>query len=308
MNKRIHINPILKKDMLVSSRSAKMIVTITLINSLFACIVAMVLLSGMSSYGQFQSYYTSIISIFPILALCELGVISLVMPVLTATSISGERERQTLEIMLTTPVRPVSIVVGKIASATATTVMYVIASMPFLAIAFMVGGLGWSALFKFIGAVLFVDIYVGSFGVYFSGKKRTSVSATIATIAMIAAIIILTVVAAAVLTNYTYTYNSYTDTYTSYNYAVINIQDTVLLFNPACWILEMFVKLFYNESVFDVLSFPDKTAYGQFVTSHFIGLSIAANLVVVVLLVWLASRKVVTGGKRRKKRRKGAEL
>lgn len=307
MNKRIHINPILKKDMLVSSRSVKMVVTITLINSLFACIVAAVLLSGASS-RLFQSYYTNIISIFPILALCELGVISLVMPVLTATSISGERERQTLEIMLTTPVKPVSIVIGKIASATATTVMYVIASMPFIAIAFMVGGLGWSALFKFIGAVLFVDIYVGSFGVYFSSKKRTSVSATISTIAMIAAIIILTIIAAAVLNDLTYTYNSYTDTYTSYNYAAINIQDTVLLFNPACWIFEMFLRLFYNESVLDALSFPDKTDYGQFVISHFVGMSIVANLMVVVLLVWLASRKVVTGGKRRKKRRKGAEL
>lgn len=306
MSKHIHINPILKKDMIVSARNARMAVTITLINLLALIVVGVAFLSGYDS--TFSDNYYAIVTIFPVLAFCELAVVSLVIPVLTATSISGERERQTLDIMLTTTVKPVSIVLGKLLSAVAVTLMYVVSSLPFLAIAFMVGGLNWSDLFRFVGAVVFVGIYAGSFGIFYSCRKRTSVSATIATIAMIAAIIILTVVAAAVLTNYTYTYNSYTDTYTSYNYAVINIQDTVLLFNPACWILEMFVKLFYNESVFDVLSFPDKTAYGQFVTSHFIGLSIAANLVVVVLLVWLASRKVVTGGKRRKKRRKGAEL
>ena len=85
---------------------------------------------------------------FPVLAVCELCIIGLIVPIITSTSISGERERQTLEIMLTTPVRPISIVAGKLLSAVATTAMYVIATLPFMAVAFIVGGMDCSNILE----------------------------------------------------------------------------------------------------------------------------------------------------------------
>ena len=180
MARRTIINPILKKDILVNARSARMVVTITLINCLFALVVGMLFMTSRGS--AYQVYYSNIAQMFPVLAVCELCIIGLIVPIITSTSISGERERQTLEIMLTTPVRPISIVAGKLLSAVATTAMYVIATLPFMAVAFIVGGMGWDELFKYLGMVLFIDIYVGSIGIFYSCVKRTSVSAAISTI------------------------------------------------------------------------------------------------------------------------------
>lgn len=305
MNKRLHINPILKKDMLISSRNAKMVVTMTLINALCALIVAGVFLSVSSS--SFQEYYSSVVDIFLLLAICELGVIGLVVPVITATSITGERERQTLEIMLTTPIKPFSIVLGKVASATVMTLMYVTASMPFLAIAFMVGGLSWSAMFKFIGIIIFTDIYVGSFGVFYSSIRRTSVSAAISAIATILAIIILTFVAATMLEGITYTYNYHTGI-TDYNLAVINIESTLLVINPVVWMVDVFMKIFYQESIFSYWSYTVHGSYSRFISEQIVPVSLIVNMSIAALLLWLASRGVATGRKKKRKRGKRTEM
>lgn len=156
MTKTTLINPILRKDALVNARSPKMIIVVTMINCLFAIIASVAF--AMSFGSGYQAYYSYIVKLFPILGGCELAIICMVLPVMTATSIAGERERQTLEIMLTTPVRSFSIIAGKLASAMVTTFMYVVATLPFLAVSFVVGGLGWKSLFEFIGIVLYVDI------------------------------------------------------------------------------------------------------------------------------------------------------
>ena len=161
MTKTTLINPILRKDALVNARSPKMIIVVTMINCLFAIIASVAF--AMSFGSGYQAYYSYIVKLFPILGGCELAIICMVLPVMTATSIAGERERQTLEIMLTTPVRSFSIIAGKLASAMVTTFMYVVATLPFLAVSFVVGGLGWKSLFEFIGIVLYVDIYIGIF-------------------------------------------------------------------------------------------------------------------------------------------------
>lgn len=306
MNRRLQMNPILKKDMLISSRNAKMVIAITLINLICTLVVAGVLISASANYS-FQEYYSSVVDIFLLLAICELCVISLVVPIITATSITGERERQTLEIMLTTPVRPFSVVIGKVASATATTLMYVIASMPFLDIAFMVGGLSWSALLKFVGIVVFVDIYVGAFGVFFSSIRRTSVSATISTIAAIAAIVILTFVVSGTLEMFASTYDYRTDT-TTYNMAVVNIENTLWAINPVVWIIDVFTKIFYHESVSTYWYSTTRGEYSRFIKEHLALVSVIVNMAISVLLLWLASRRVATGSRRKRKRSKRAEM
>ena len=56
-------------------------------------------------YSQFLDLYTFVSSI-------EFIMLLFIMPALTASSISGERERQTLELMLTTTMEPRDMVLG----------------------------------------------------------------------------------------------------------------------------------------------------------------------------------------------------
>ena len=62
-----------------------------------------------------------------------------IMPALTSASISGERERHTLELMFTTKIRPVDIVIGKLASAFTHLMILVFSSIPVLMLTFIYG-------------------------------------------------------------------------------------------------------------------------------------------------------------------------
>ena len=243
----------------------------------------------MTSRGSaYQVYYSNIAQMFPVLAVCELCIIGLIVPIITSTSISGERERQTLEIMLTTPVRPISIVAGKLLSAVATTAMYVIATLPFMAVAFIVGGMGWDELFKYLGMVLFIDIYVGSIGIFYSCVKRTSVSAAISTIVTIATVVFLSCAIGKVFESMMYMSDG---SRKAVCYAV----------NPAIWIAENFVRLLENESVVETMTGYGK--YTNFVVDHMAVISVCVNLAASFVLLKVASVKLVKGSRKRKKSR-----
>lgn len=283
MSKRMSINPILKKDILVNSRTPKMIISITLINCLFTIIAATAF--AMSSGSGYQMYYSYIVKLFPILGGCELGIISMVLPVMTSTSISGERERQTLELMLTTPVKPSQIVLGKLASAMATTFMYMIATLPFLAVSFVVGGLGWKALLEFIGVVVYVDIYIGSFGMFYSCARRTSVSAAISTIITVVAIVLITYIGGSVLLSAMYMTDS-VDMYKVYQAGVM----TCYTINPFVWIWDFAQQTFYARTVLPSLEQAGR--YTMFMHDHITLISVIMNMAVASVMLRLASIKL----------------
>lgn len=192
MKKKFRMNPILRKEMMVNSRSIKMSFAIMGINAFLAFIVLVVMFStNMSkSYGGYD--YSALSYLFPVLGCIECGLISLIVPIITSGSISGERERQTLDIMLTTPVSPFSIALGKLQSAMMVVMMYMITSVPVMAIAFVLGGMSWSALIGLFVMLLSIGIYVGSVGVFCSSVVKKSVLATILTIVIGFAIIFAT--------------------------------------------------------------------------------------------------------------------
>ena len=68
-----------------------------------------------------------------------------IMPALTSASISGERERHTLELMFTTKIRPVEIVVGKLMSAFSQLMILVVSSLPILMLTFIYGSISFAS-------------------------------------------------------------------------------------------------------------------------------------------------------------------
>ncbi len=116
---KLRLNPIVKKDLQVAARSMRISWGLFAYEALLAMafLLALSIIQGMHGYLGGGNVYASLIYLFPVLAITQIGIVSLVMPILTASSISGERERQTLDLMLTTCMSPFSIVVGKVVSA-----------------------------------------------------------------------------------------------------------------------------------------------------------------------------------------------
>ena len=101
------------------------------------------------------------------------------MPGLTAGSITGERERQTLVPLQVTLLKPRSIVLGKIASSLAFVVLMLIATAPLLAVSFILGGITTGAVAKGLVMIFATAILLACLSVCFSTMLRRSQSATV---------------------------------------------------------------------------------------------------------------------------------
>lgn len=176
------INPILKKELRVDTRSMRLSWLLMAINLLLAVIVILVMsfVEQEAVTGKYD--YRGLANLFPVLAIVECIVLSLLIPVMTSGAISGERERKTLDIMLTTPMKPWSIVLGKLESVLALVMLFVISGLPILAVPFIYGGMSWKRLVQYIFLLLFLGIYIGSVGIFCSSVMKRSMLAAVLTI------------------------------------------------------------------------------------------------------------------------------
>lgn len=98
-------------------------------------------------------------------------------PLATASSISLEREKQTLDLLMVTPIPSFAIVVGKLLSALAWVFLLIAASVPLMAIVFVYGGVGPDALISGYLVLIAVALGLGALGLLCSSVvKRTTVA------------------------------------------------------------------------------------------------------------------------------------
>ena len=120
-------------------------------------------------------------TLFIFLAVLQMILVAFVAPGLTAGTISGERERQTLNILLTTHLSPWKIVLSKMTASLSFITLLVFATLPLYAIVFLYGGVSPSQLLTVFGYYLMCMILFGSIGMFCSAwVKRTGVSTVLA--------------------------------------------------------------------------------------------------------------------------------
>lgn len=121
------------------------------------------------------------------------GMMSLVLflvPAFTASSVAGERTRQTLIPVQMTSLGPLDIVLGKALAAIAFTVLLVVAAAPMLSVAFLVGGVTVADLLSGLGILLLTAVLLGSVGIMLSSVFRSVQAATVLTYGFVALIVI----------------------------------------------------------------------------------------------------------------------
>ena len=125
--------------------------------------------------------------IFAGLLLLQTLLILILAPAFTTGAISQEREKQTLDLLVTTPISSLSIVLGKLFSALAWAFLLVVASIPLTAMVFVFGGVGPEDLFRGY-IVLLVEVFgLGCVGLFFSALLKRTLAATIATYSVVLA-------------------------------------------------------------------------------------------------------------------------
>ncbi len=110
-----------------------------------------------------------------------LGLVLFLVPAFTASAIAGERTRQTLIPVQMTTLSPLNIVLGKSLAAIAFTLLLVILAAPILAVAFLIGGVGFGAIFKGLGMIVLTAVMLGAGGIMFSALFKKVQSAIVVT-------------------------------------------------------------------------------------------------------------------------------
>ena len=124
------------------------------------------------------------------LALIQLLVLSFVVPGLTAGTISGERERQTLSVLLTMPLSSGGIILSKWCASLAFVFLLIIASLPLYTAVFLFGGISPGELLYTFLHLLVTVCFLGGRGIFFSSLIRRTGVAMVTTYGAVALILV----------------------------------------------------------------------------------------------------------------------
>lgn len=172
-------NPVYKREMTISSRSIRVPVIMMIFNSILA-LVALLNMYSMASQVKVTAeiQYSSFLDLYVFVASIEFMMLFFIMPALTSGSISGERERQTLNLMLSTQMTPSQIVIGKLLSSMVNMALLVVSSFPVVSLVFVYGGIRVRDLFLLLLLYSSVALLSASLGLCFSAVCRRSTIAT----------------------------------------------------------------------------------------------------------------------------------
>lgn len=132
-------NPLLNKEFRQRMRTNRAPIVVT------GYLVAMAALTFFMLYENVQGQFALLLparseQVFLVVSLLQMVVVAFLTPAFAAGSISGERERRTLAVLLTTPLSPVEILAGKILSSSALLALLVVVTLPLYSLVFLFGG------------------------------------------------------------------------------------------------------------------------------------------------------------------------
>jgi len=111
----------------------------------------------------------------------ELFLVTFIAPAFTAGAISGERERQTYDLLRTTLLPEGPFVMGKLFSALAYIFLLLLAAIPLQSLSFILGGTDVPDMVIAIVTLFVLAIFLGTLGVYFSARLKRTLPASVAT-------------------------------------------------------------------------------------------------------------------------------
>ena len=180
----MRINPVLEKDLKTKLRGWRT----TILICCYVILLSGILILYFAGNNIFFNPYDyrgfnprMAIDAYNIIITVQFGLLFLVVPAITATSISSERERQTLDLMLVTKTPVIKIIIGKIMVSLAHIMLLLIASMPVVGVVFFIGGIGFVDIAKLMLFYALTALFVASSGVFFSTLFKRNIVAIITT-------------------------------------------------------------------------------------------------------------------------------
>ena len=116
---------------------------------------------------------------FIVLSMLQLFLVVFIVPGLTGPAIAGERDRQTLDLLLSTQVSALWIVLGKILASLSYIFLLLLAALPLFSMAFLFGGVSPGQIALAFVISLVSALTLGAIGVFLSVLIRRGPTATV---------------------------------------------------------------------------------------------------------------------------------
>ena len=172
-------NPVFEKEIKKNTRSVRISWIVFGCNLLLGAI-ALICFFGESSIRGYMTpaSYTMPMRCYMIMAYLLFFLMLLTIPLVAGASISLEREKRTLDLLLTTHLNPWKIIIGKLEASLSIIFVIAFSAMPALSLITVFGGVGLLDLLVLVAILLVSGVFVGSIGIFCSVMfKRTTVAA-----------------------------------------------------------------------------------------------------------------------------------
>lgn len=177
------LNPVMLKELRGRMRGARAFVVLTVYLGLMSGLTALLYLvytpasraTGSAAAGEVgRVLFMGIVGI-------ELMLIIFIAPAFTAGAITGERERQTYDLLQTTLLSSSSFVIGKLESALSYVLLLLLAAIPLQSIAFLFGGVTELEIILSFVILTVTGVALGTIGIYFSAAASRTLAASVRT-------------------------------------------------------------------------------------------------------------------------------
>ena len=184
----MRVNPVLRNESKIAVRSIKF----TLMIFAYIAVLSIAVMIYYSSVNEaiFSNglYLQSSKLFYVVMAIGQAVLLLFIVPALSSTSICSEREKQTLDILLSSKLTPLQIIIGKVSASSLRVIILIISTMPLYAIGAIIGVVKISNILSLIVFFIVNTIFVSSIGVFISTCAKTSKVSTTLSYALVLAI------------------------------------------------------------------------------------------------------------------------
>lgn len=188
---QLPFNPMLLHELRSVMRNYRAYVVLTVYMSIVSGIVVFVYIvasaGGNSGINDSSRVGTAL---FYIIAGMQILLVSFVTPAYTATALSAERERDTYDLLRLTMLSSGQIVISKLVAAVGYTVLLVLASMPMLSLALLLGGVTGGQMLAALAVIAVSALLYATLGLWVSARTASSTTALIVTYAITLGLVI----------------------------------------------------------------------------------------------------------------------
>lgn len=177
----VRSNPVMIKELRGRMRGRRAFVVLTVYAALLSAFASAIYLLYSRAADEISGPPGQLVgkTVFGGVVITELLLVCFVTPALTAGAISGERERQTFDLLRATLLPARSLMTGKLLSALSYIVLLIVAGVPLQSLAFFLGGVTPEEVILSVVLLLVTALAFATAGLFFSVLSRTTLGSTV---------------------------------------------------------------------------------------------------------------------------------